>query len=74
MTTRAPVQSTPRSDDSKAITTLREVLDRAPFTGEAIRAALGTEDEVLSRSRDIPVHLRRLRDRGTFGALVQLFV
>ena len=74
MKTPAPVQSTPHSDDPTAIATLREVLDRAPFTGDAIRAALGTEDEVLSRSRDIPVHLRRLRDRGAFGALVQLFV
>src|ERR1700741_234478 len=53
---------------------LRDVLDRAPFTGAAIRAALGPEEEILSRSRDIPVHLRRLRDRGAFGALVQLFV
>ena len=53
---------------------LREVLDRAPFTGEAIRTALGTEEDILSRSRDIPVHVRRLRERGAFGALVQLFV
>jgi methylase of polypeptide subunit release factors len=65
---------TPRSDDPKSIVTLREVLDRAPFTGAAIRDALGTEDEVLSRTRDIPVHIRRLRDRGAFGALVQLFI
>jgi methylase of polypeptide subunit release factors len=66
--------TTPRSDDPKVIVTLRDTLDRAPFTGEAIREALGTEDEVLSRTRDIPVHMRRLRERGSFGALVQLFV
>jgi len=72
--TTAPTSSTPRSDDPKAILALRELLDRAPFTGEAIRAALGTEDEILSRTRDIPVHVRRLRGRGAFGALVQLFV
>ena len=65
---------TPRSDDAKTILALRDVLDRAPFTGEAIRAALGTEEDILSRSRDIPVHIRRLRSRGAFGALVQLFV
>ena len=66
--------STPRIDHPQDIAALRDLLDRAPFTGEAIRDALGTEEEVLSRTRDIPVHLRRLRDRGAFGALVQLFV
>ncbi len=65
---------TPRSDDPASVATLRDVLDRAPFTAEAIREALGTEEDVLSRAREIPVHLRRLRTRGTFGALVQLFV
>lgn len=65
---------TPNVADPKAILTLREALDRAPFTADAIRAALGTEEEILSRSRDIPVHVRRLRTRGAFGALVQLFV
>ena len=65
---------TPRSDDAAAIATLRDALDRAPFTGEAIRAALGTEEDVLSRSNDIPVHVRRLRAHGEFGALIQLFV
>ena len=66
--------TTPRIDHPDDIATLRDVLDRAPFTGEAIRAALGTEEDILSSSRDIPVHIRRLRDRGAFGALVQLFV
>lgn len=65
---------TPSVSDPKAVLTLREALDRAPFTGEAIRAALGTEEDILSRARDIPVHERRLRTRGAFGALVQLFV
>jgi methylase of polypeptide subunit release factors len=65
---------TPKSDDPRAIATLRDVLDQAPFTGDAIREALGTGAEILSSSRDIPVQLRRLRARGTFGALVQLFV
>ena len=66
--------TTPRIDRPDDIATLRDLLDRAPFTGEAIRAALGTEEDILSRSRDIPVHVRRLRDRGAFGTLVQLFV
>jgi methylase of polypeptide subunit release factors len=65
---------TPSVADPKAIRALREALDRAPFTGDAIRRALGTEDDILSRSRAIPVHVRRLRTRGAFGALVQLFV
>ena len=65
---------TPRSDDPAAVLALRDALDRAPFNAQSIRDALGTEDDILSRSRDIPVHLRRLRTRGAFGALVQLFV
>ncbi len=66
--------STPRLDDAGAVAALRDVLDRAPYTAEAIRAALGTEEDIMSRVRDIPVHLRRLRDRGAFGALLRLFL
>lgn len=66
--------SAPRSDDPRAIAALREALDRAPYTAEAIRAALGTQEDILSRVRDIPVHLRRLRDRGAFGALLRMFL
>ena len=73
-TRRFPSVTTPSSSDPQAIATLRDLLDRAPFTAASIREALGTEEDVLSRSRDIPVHVRRLRTRGTFGALVQLFV
>jgi len=64
----------PSIEDPRAIATLRDVLDRARFSGEAIREALGTEGEILSSPRDIPVQLRRLSAGGTFGALVQLFV
>src|SRR5260221_12245608 len=39
-----------------------------------IREVLGTEGEILSGPRDLPVQLRRLRTGGTQGALVQLFV
>jgi len=68
------VNETPGIDDPGAIATLREVLERAPFSGEAIRDALGTADDVLSRHQDIPVHERRLRNKGAFGSLVRLFV
>ena len=64
----------PSVADPKAVRVLREVLDRAPYTAEAIRAALGTEEDIMSRVRDIPVHVRRLRDRGAFGALLRLFL
>ena len=64
----------PSIADPAAIATLRGVLDRVSYTGETIRQALGTEEEILSRAREIPVQMRRLRGRGTFGALVQLFV
>jgi methylase of polypeptide subunit release factors len=65
---------TPRSEDREAVVELRGLLDRAQFDGDTIRKMLGSEDEILSRSRDIPVHLRRLRDRGVLGTLVELFV
>ena len=65
---------TPSSADPKAVGTLRDVLDRHGYGPDPIRAALGTEEDILSRNRDIPVHVRRLRTRGAFGALVQLFV
>ncbi len=65
---------TPRTSDPAAVAALRDALDRAPYTAEAIRAALGTEEDIMSRVRDIPVHVRRLRDKGAFGALVRLFL
>lgn len=64
----------PTAADARAVAGLRDALDRAPFTGDAIRAALGTGEDILSRARDLPVHERRLRARGAFGGLVQLFV
>ena len=65
---------TPSYDDPQAIAALRAVLDRYPFTGENIRAALGTDGEILSRPRELPVQLRRLKAKGAFGALVQCLV
>jgi methylase of polypeptide subunit release factors len=66
--------TTPNVEHPEDIATLRDVFGRAHFTGDAVREALGTEGEILSSARDIPVQLRRLRERGTFGALVQLLV
>jgi methylase of polypeptide subunit release factors len=68
------MEKTPNVSDPAAIGAFREVLDRAPFSAEAIREALGTGDEVFSRHRDIPVHERRLRSRGSFGTLIRIFV
>jgi methylase of polypeptide subunit release factors len=65
---------TPSYEDPKAIAALRAVLDRYPFTGDNIRAALGTDGEILSRPRELPVQLRRLKAKGAFGALVQCLV
>lgn len=65
---------TPSVADAEAVLTLREILDRAPYTTEAIHAALGTQEDVISRVRDLPVHVRRLRTSGPFGALVRLFL
>ena len=56
---------TPRSDDPAAVVTLRDALDRAPFNAQTIREALGTEDDILSRSvktsQTIPSTVRSVR-------------
>jgi methylase of polypeptide subunit release factors len=44
------------------------------FTGEKIGEALGTGDEIVSRSTGIPVQVRQLAQHGTFGALVRLLI
>ncbi|SRR6266542_1470837 len=52
----------------------RDALVAAGFEPERIGEALGAESEVLSRSVDIPVQLRRLEGRGGLASLVRLFV
>jgi methylase of polypeptide subunit release factors len=53
---------------------LREVLVSSQFTAQKIGEALGTGDEIVSRTADIPVQLRHLESHAAFGALVRLFI
>lgn len=61
-------------DQPALVTRFRDALVAAGFEAERIGEALGAESEVLSRSVDIPVQLRRLEGRGGLAALVRLFV
>ena len=53
---------------------LGDVLRAAGYTGEGVRGALGTGARVLSRSADIPLHVRRLEGAGRLGTLIRLLV
>jgi methylase of polypeptide subunit release factors len=64
----------PAVDDPGLTTELREVLVAAGYSGEGVRAALGTSGDVLSRSVDIPLHLRRLEGTEPLGTLIRLLV
>jgi methyltransferase family protein len=64
----------PASADPGLTAALREVLLGAGYTGEGVRAALGTAGEVLSRSADIPLHMRRLDGNEPLGTLIKLLV
>ena len=55
-------------------TSLRAALRAAGFTGEGVRAVLGSAGELLSRSVDIPLHERRLEGVEPLGTLVKLLV
>jgi methylase of polypeptide subunit release factors len=68
------VRGTPALDAPALTAELRAVLLAAGYTGEGVRAALGSGTEQLSSSVDIPLHLRRLQGRGPLGTLVQLLV
>jgi len=61
-------------DQPELMLRFREMLDEAGFKAERIGEALGAHSEVLSRSWDIPVQLRRLEGRGGLAALIRLFV
>jgi methylase of polypeptide subunit release factors len=50
------------------------MLTSVTFTGEKIGEALGSGDEIVSRSSGIPVQVRQLAQHGPFGALVRLFI
>ena len=53
---------------------VRDMLVAASFTPEKIGDALGSGDEIISRSAGIPVQVRQLEEHGAFGALVRLFI
>jgi methylase of polypeptide subunit release factors len=50
------------------------MLVAASFTGEKIGEALGSGDEIVSRSSGIPVQVRQLEQHGSFGALIRLLI
>ena len=60
--------------DLPLIDKLAAVLRASGFTPDAIRDALNSQDDVLSRHAEIPVHIRRLDTRTPLHALIQLFV
>ncbi len=68
------VRGTPALDQPGLTAELRGALAAAGYTGEGVRAALGAGSEPLSRSVDIPLHLRRLEGAGALGTLVRLLV
>jgi Methyltransferase small domain len=60
--------------DRAAIEDLGEVLHAAGFTGEGVRDTLGVSGQLVSRTIDIPLHVRRAREHGARGTLVRLLV
>jgi methylase of polypeptide subunit release factors len=61
-------------DQPDLVRRLRDMLVAVSFTGEKIGEALGSGDEIVSRSSGIPVQVRQLAQHGTFGALVRLVI
>jgi methylase of polypeptide subunit release factors len=61
-------------DQPDMVRRLRDMLASVTFTGEKIGEALGSGDEIVSRSSGIPVQVRQLARHGPFGALVRLFI
>jgi hypothetical protein len=57
------------------IVALRRVLAAAGYTGPAIQARTGTEEQLLARPTDFPAHLKRLEgDDSALATLIRLFV
>jgi methylase of polypeptide subunit release factors len=71
---RSGVAAPPALDDPGLVAELHDVLAAAGFTGEGVRAALGTGGDLLSRSVDIPLHERRLEGVEPLGTLIRLLV
>lgn len=59
-------------DRTDTIERLRTVLGSVGYTGEAVRGLLG-EDAYQGRTRDVPVHLRRLTAGGPVETAIMLF-
>ena len=62
------------ADDRAAASSLGGLFRRAGYTSDGIRIRLGTEGDVLSRSLDRPVHVRRLTDDAPLDLLIRLFL
>jgi hypothetical protein len=60
--------------DPRAIADLGATLSAAGFSGEGVRAALGSMSELLARSIDIPLYERRLAGIEPLGTIVKLLV
>jgi hypothetical protein len=61
-------------DQPDLVRRLRDMLVSSSFSPDKIGDALGSGDEIVSRSAGIPVQIRQLEEHGSFGALVRLFI
>jgi len=66
--------SPPPHGEAGAIQRARDQLDAIGFNGAGVREALASGEDMLSRARDIPVQVRRLRDAGPLGVAIRLFI
>jgi len=64
----------PRSESATAALELARLLRRAGYEAGAIQERLGTGDELLARSPELPAYLRRLGDADELAVLVRLFL
>jgi hypothetical protein len=60
--------------DPAAIAELAATLSAAGFSGEGVRAALGSAGKLQARSADIPLYERRLAGVEPLGTIVKLLV
>jgi len=63
-----------RIDDREGIALLREALERAEYTSEAMEEHLGLQGPFSRDPADRPVYIRRLPEGKPFSALVKLFL
>lgn len=66
--------SAPPAGERAAVERVRDRLDALGFNAAGVREALASGDDILSRARDIPVQVRRLRDAGPLGSVIRLFI